>query len=66
MKYYNEIDKKLAELLNVGTSFDVIRREVGKEVKVILYFLSSLADSERVNELNFSLMFANSEKYLDE
>ena len=66
MNYINEIDKKLACLLNFGDSFDVIRREVGKEVKVVLYFLSSLADSERVNELNVSLMLSNSEKYLSE
>lgn len=66
MKYYNETDRKLAKLLNVGVSFDVIRREIGKEVKVILYFLSSLADSERVNELNVSLMLANSKEYLIE
>ena len=66
MKYYNDTDKKLANLLNLDSSFDVIRREVGKDVKVILYFLSSLADSERVNELNVSLMLSNSEKYLSE
>ena len=66
MNYINDIDKKLAGLLNVGVNFDVIRREVGKEVKVVLYFLSSLADSERVNELNVSLMLSNSEKYLKE
>jgi len=66
MNYINDIDRKLAKLLNVGTSFDVIRREIGKDVKVILYFLSSLADSERVNELNVSLMLSNSEKYLSE
>ena len=66
MNYLNETDQKLANLLNFGTSFDVIRREVGKDVKVILYFLSSLADSERVNELNVSLMLSNSEKYLSE
>ena len=66
MNYYNEIDERFAKLLNVGTSFDVIRREVGKEVKVILYFLSSLADSERVNELNVSLLLSDSKKYLKE
>ena len=66
MNYYNDIDEKLAKLLNVGTSFDVIRREVGKAVKVILYFLSSLADSERVNELNVSLLLSDSKKYLKE
>ena len=66
MKYYNEIDKKLAKLLNLNNSFDVIRREVGKEVKVVLYFLSSLADSERVNELNVSLLLSDSKKYLSE
>ena len=64
MKYYNETDEKLAKLLNLDTNFDVIRREVGKEVKAVLYFLSSLADSERVNELNVSLMLSNSKKYL--
>ena len=66
MNYYNQTDEKLAKLLNVGMSFDVIRREVGKEVKVILYFLSSLADSERVNELNVSLLLSNSERFLKE
>jgi len=66
MNYINSVDEKLANLLNVGTNFDVIRREVGKDVKVVLYFLSSLADSERVNELNVSLMLSNSEKYLSE
>ena len=66
MKYYNETDEKLAKLLNLDTNFDVIRREVGKEVKAVLYFLSSLADSERVNELNVSLMLSNSKKYLKE
>ena len=66
MNYYNDIDEKLDKLLNVGTSFDVIRREVGKAVKVILYFLSSLADSERVNELNVSLLLSDSKKYLKE
>ena len=66
MNYINQIDEKLANLLNFGTSFDVIRREVGKEVKVVLYFLSSLADSERVNELNVSLMLSDSERYLSE
>ncbi len=66
MKYYNNTDQRLAKLLNVGVSFDVIRREVGKEIKVVLYFLSSLADSERVNELNVSLMLSGSEEYLKE
>ena len=66
MKYYNDVDEKLAKLLNVGASFDVVRREVGKDVKVILYFLSSLADSERVNELNVSLMLSESREYLKE
>ena len=66
MNYYNDIDKKLANLLNLETNFDVIRREIGKEVKVVLYFLSSLADSERVNELNVSLMLSDSDKYLRE
>ena len=66
MKYYNLNDEKLARLLNFGSSFDVVRREVGKDVKVVLYFLSSLADGERVNELNVSLMLSNSQKYLIE
>ncbi len=66
MNYYNEYDERLAKLLNLGSSFDVVRREVGKDVKAILYFLSSLADGERVNELNVSLMLSDSEKYIDE
>lgn len=66
MKYYNNIDEKLAKLLNLETNFDVIRREVGKDVKVVLYFLSSLADSERVNELNVSLLLSSNNNYLDE
>ena len=64
MKYYNEADKTLVKLLNVGTSFDVVRIEIGKDVKVVLYFLYSLADGERVNELNVSLMIDNSKDYL--
>lgn len=66
MKYYNQNDEKLASLLNVGVSFDVVRREIGREVKVILYFLSSLANGESVNELNFSLLFSNTKNYLYE
>lgn len=66
MKYYNNIDEKLAKLLNLETNFDVIRREVGKDVKAVLYFLSSLADSERVNELNVSLLLSSNNNYLDE
>ena len=66
MIYYNKNDEKLAQLLNLVSSFDVIRREIGKEVKCVLYFLSSLADGERVNELNVSLMLSNSKRYLEE
>ena len=64
MKYYSYKDERLAELLNLEKSFDVVRREVGKDVKIILYFLSSLADSERVNELNVSLMLAKTDEFL--
>lgn len=66
MKYYNDIDKKLAELLNIDTNFDVIRRVVNKDNKIILYFLSSLANSERINEMNVSLMLMNNKKYIEE
>lgn len=66
MKYYNHNDERLAKLLNLGTSFDVVRREIGKNVKGVLYFLSSLADGERINELNVSLLLGYDENYIDE
>ena len=66
MKYYNEIDRKLAELLNIDTNFDVIRRVVNKDSKIILYFLSSLANSESINEMNVSLMLMSNKKYIEE
>ncbi len=65
MNFVNETDEKLASLLNLNTNFDVIRREIGKDVKVILYFLSSLADGERVNELDVSLLLSNNKDELD-
>lgn len=55
MNYYNEIDKKLALLTNYEISFDVVRKEFGKEKKVVMYFLSSLANGERVFELAYSI-----------
>ena len=66
MKYYNNIDKELAKLTNYGISFDVIRKEFGKEKKVILYFLSSLASSERVFELNYSIMNMDANSFLSQ
>lgn len=63
MKYYNEIDKQLALLTNYGVSFDVIRKELGDKKKVILYFLSSLANSERVFELAYSIMNINDDEF---
>lgn len=66
MNYFNCIDEKLASLLSIETNFDVIRRVVNKDSKIILYFLSSLADSERINEMNVSLMLMDNEKYIEE
>lgn len=66
MNYFNYIDEKLASLLSIDTNFDVIRRVVNKDSKIILYFLSSLADSERINEMNVSLMLMDNEKYIEE
>lgn len=64
MKYYNNLDQKLAELTNYGRSFDVVRKEFGIDKKVILYFLSSLASSQRVFELNYSIMNMNSGPFI--
>ena len=61
MIYYNEYDKELAKLTNLGTSFDVNRKEFGDVKKVVLYFLSSLANSKSVFELNYSIMNMNEE-----
>lgn len=66
MKYYNDIDKKIAQLTNYGTSFDVVRKEFGNEKKVILYFLSSLASAERIFELNYSIMNMNSSEFMSQ
>lgn len=64
MNYYNNIDKKLAELTNYGISFDVVRKEFGREKKVVLYFLSSLASSQRVFELDYSIFNMNEKAFL--
>ena len=66
MKYYNDIDKELAKLTNYGSSFDVVRKEFGNEKKVILYFLSSLAYSERIFELNYSIMIMDSSEFMSQ
>lgn len=66
MNYYNEIDKQLAILTNYGVSFDVVRKEFGSVKKVILYFLSSLASSKSVFELNYSIMNMNESSFLDQ
>ena len=66
MKYYNDIDKELAKLTNYGSSFDVVRKEFGNEKKVILYFLSSLASSERIFELNYSIMKMDSSEFMSQ
>ena len=64
MNYYNDLDKKLAQLTNYGVSFDVVRKEFGDKKKVVLYFLSSLANGERVFELTYSIMNMNEESFL--
>lgn len=66
MKYYNDIDKELARLTNYGVSFDVVRKEFGDEKKVVLYFLSSLASSRSVFELNYSIMNMNEASFLSQ
>ena len=64
MKYYNDLDKQLALLTNYGISFDVVRKEFGKEKKVVVYFLSSLASSQRVFELDYSIFNMNDKAFL--
>lgn len=66
MKYYNQFDKQLSELTNYGISFDVVRKEFGKEKKVILYFLSSLASSKSVVALDYSIMNMESGDFLSQ
>ena len=66
MIYYNEYDKELAKLTNFGISFDVNRKEFGDEKKVVLYFLSSLANSKSVFELNYSIMNMNKGNFLSQ
>ena len=66
MKYYNDIDEELAILTNYGVSFDVVRKEFGKEKKVVLYFLSSLANGERVFELAYSIMNMDRSSFMDQ
>ena len=56
MIYYNKLDKQLAQLTNFGISFDVVRKEFGNKKKVVLYFLSSLASSQRIFELDYSIV----------
>lgn len=66
MIYYNDYDKELARLTNLGVSFDVNRKEFGDIKKVVLYFLSSLANSKSVFELNYSIMNMNEEDFLSQ
>lgn len=66
MKYYNQFDKQLSELTNYEISFDVVRKEFGKEKKVILYFLSSLASSKSVVALDYSIMNMGSGEFLSQ
>lgn len=66
MIYYNGYDKELAKLTNFGISFDVNRKEFGDEKKVVLYFLSSLANSKSVFELNYSIMNMNKGNFLSQ
>ncbi len=66
MIYYNEYDKQLALLTNYGVSFDVVRKEFGKNKKVILYFLSSLASNQSVFELDYSIVNMDDGKFLSQ
>ena len=66
MKYYNSLDKNLALLTNYGTSFDVVRKEFGNEKKVVMYFLSSLASSQRVFELDYSIFNMEDKTFLSQ
>lgn len=66
MNYYNENDEKLAKLTNYGISFDVVRKEFGSNKKVVLYFLSSLSNSQRVFELDYSIMNMNNGEFLSQ
>lgn len=58
MNYYNENDELLANYLNLDTNFDVVRKEIGINNKAIIYFLSSLSDSDSVFELAYSFINA--------
>lgn len=66
MIYYNDYDKQLALLTNYGVSFDVVRKEFGKNKKVILYFLSSLASNQSVFELDYSIVNMDDGKFLSQ
>ena len=66
MKYYNELDEKLAILTNYGISFDVVRKEFGNEKKVVVYFLSSLASSQRVFELDYSIFNMDQKAFMSQ
>ena len=56
MNYYNDFDKELANKLNLNVNFDVVRKEIGIDKKAIIYFLSSLANSQSVFELTYSFL----------
>ena len=58
MNFYNQNDKLLANYLNLDTNFDVVRKEIGINKKAIVYFLSSLSDSESVFQLAYSFINA--------
>ena len=66
MIYYNDYDRKLAKLTNYGISFDVVRKEFGTNKKVILYFLSSLASSQNVFELDYSIVNMDDGKFISQ
>lgn len=64
MKYYNENDKKLAELTKYGINFDVVRKELQGNKKIVVYFLSSLSSGESVFELCYSIMNMNKSDFI--
>jgi len=66
MNYCNDLDKQLALLTNYGNSFDVVRKVFGDKKKVVLYFLSSLANAQRVFELDYSIMNMNNDEFISQ
>lgn len=56
MNYISENDRKLASMLGLGISFDVVRKEIGTNIKGAVYFLSSLVDDLQLTMLNENII----------